>query len=41
MSGNSYPLTQHQSEEKRISQKTPKLAEQSYFMLMNGETKKL
>jgi len=41
MSGHTYPLTKCQSAEKWISQKTPKLAEQSYYMLINGETEKL
>jgi hypothetical protein len=41
MSGHTYPLTQHHSVEKWISQKTPKLAEQSYYMLINGETEEL
>jgi hypothetical protein len=41
MSGYTYPLTQHQSEEKWISQKTPKHAEQNYYMLINGEAEKL
>jgi hypothetical protein len=41
MSRHTYPLTQHQGAEKRISQKTPKLAEQSYYMQINRETEKL